>query len=191
MLATVQRRESCETDEQGLARGDRNWRLNDRQRPNFRGARVVLGGLGLGLGPGLGLGLGPRCEQNLLRGIKRVSRNGRMSLSPSTAVLAGGEIDGSHRPFSLRGIATHEGPPEELWNPTRIPTRPTIRSFFRIAWCSRLARAGAVTARTRGAGMTAARRRSTAKKKWRIVMLGFGTARQKRVLERWTNPKPL
>jgi hypothetical protein len=28
-------------------------------------------------------------------------------------------------------------------------------------------------------------------KKLRIVILGFGTARQKRVLERWTNPKPL
>jgi hypothetical protein len=28
-------------------------------------------------------------------------------------------------------------------------------------------------------------------KKSRIVRLGFGTARQKRVLERWTNPKPL
>jgi radical SAM protein with 4Fe4S-binding SPASM domain len=26
-------------------------------------------------------------------------------------------------------------------------------------------------------------------KKWRIVILGFGTARQKMVLERWTNPK--
>jgi hypothetical protein len=26
--------------------------------------------------------------------------------------------------------------------------------------------------------------------KWRIVRLGFGTARQKMVLERWTNPKP-
>jgi hypothetical protein len=30
----------------------------------------------------------------------------------------------------------------------------------------------------------------TAMKKLRIVILGFGTARQKRVLERWTNPKP-
>jgi hypothetical protein len=29
------------------------------------------------------------------------------------------------------------------------------------------------------------------KKKLRIVRLGFGTARQKRVLECWTNPKPL
>jgi hypothetical protein len=28
-------------------------------------------------------------------------------------------------------------------------------------------------------------------KKWRIVRLGFGTARQIMVLERWTNPKPL
>jgi hypothetical protein len=28
-------------------------------------------------------------------------------------------------------------------------------------------------------------------KKLRIVILGFGTARQKMVLERWTNPKPL
>jgi hypothetical protein len=27
--------------------------------------------------------------------------------------------------------------------------------------------------------------------KLRIVNLGFGTARQKLVLERWTNPKPL
>ena len=31
----------------------------------------------------------------------------------------------------------------------------------------------------------------TAMQKLRIVILGFGTARQKRVLERWTNPKPL
>jgi hypothetical protein len=31
----------------------------------------------------------------------------------------------------------------------------------------------------------------TAMKKWRIAILGFGAARQKRVLERWTNPKPL
>ena len=31
----------------------------------------------------------------------------------------------------------------------------------------------------------------TAMPKLRIVRLGFGTARQKRVLERWTNPKPL
>jgi hypothetical protein len=31
----------------------------------------------------------------------------------------------------------------------------------------------------------------TAMQKLRIVMLGFGMARQKRVLERWTNPKPL
>ena len=31
----------------------------------------------------------------------------------------------------------------------------------------------------------------TAMKKLRIVRLGFGAARQKRVLERWTNPKPL
>jgi hypothetical protein len=35
------------------------------------------------------------------------------------------------------------------------------------------------------------RRRDTATEKLRIVRLGFGTARQKRVLERWTNPKPL
>jgi hypothetical protein len=28
-------------------------------------------------------------------------------------------------------------------------------------------------------------------KKLRIAILGFGTARQKMVLERWTNPKPL
>jgi hypothetical protein len=28
-------------------------------------------------------------------------------------------------------------------------------------------------------------------KKLRIVILGFGTARQKMALERWTNPKPL
>jgi hypothetical protein len=27
--------------------------------------------------------------------------------------------------------------------------------------------------------------------KWRVVMLGFGTARQKTVLEHWTNPKRL
>jgi hypothetical protein len=33
--------------------------------------------------------------------------------------------------------------------------------------------------------------RCTATKKSRIVTLGFGTARQKRVLERWTKPKPL
>jgi hypothetical protein len=33
--------------------------------------------------------------------------------------------------------------------------------------------------------------RRTAMKKLRIVILRFGTARQKRVLERWTNPKPL
>jgi hypothetical protein len=31
----------------------------------------------------------------------------------------------------------------------------------------------------------------TATKKWRIVILRFGTAPQKMVLERWTNPKPL
>jgi tetratricopeptide (TPR) repeat protein len=31
----------------------------------------------------------------------------------------------------------------------------------------------------------------TAMEKWRIVRVGFGTARQKRLLERWTNPKPL
>jgi hypothetical protein len=31
----------------------------------------------------------------------------------------------------------------------------------------------------------------TAMKKLRIVILRFGTARQKLVLERWTNPKPL
>jgi hypothetical protein len=31
----------------------------------------------------------------------------------------------------------------------------------------------------------------TAMEKLRIVILRFGTARQKRVLERWTNPKPL
>jgi hypothetical protein len=31
----------------------------------------------------------------------------------------------------------------------------------------------------------------TAMKKLRIVILGFGTARQKMALERWTNPKPL
>jgi hypothetical protein len=37
----------------------------------------------------------------------------------------------------------------------------------------------------------AARGRSTAMKKLRIVMLRFGTARQKLVLERWTHPKPL
>jgi hypothetical protein len=33
--------------------------------------------------------------------------------------------------------------------------------------------------------------RGTAMQKWRIVILRFGTARQKMVLERWTNPKPL
>jgi hypothetical protein len=32
---------------------------------------------------------------------------------------------------------------------------------------------------------------STAMKKLRIVILRFGTAGQKMVLERWTNPKPL
>jgi hypothetical protein len=31
----------------------------------------------------------------------------------------------------------------------------------------------------------------TAMKKLRIVILGFGAARQKTVLEWWTNPKPL
>jgi hypothetical protein len=31
---------------------------------------------------------------------------------------------------------------------------------------------------------------TTAMQKWRVVMLGFGTARQKMALERWTNPKP-
>jgi len=31
----------------------------------------------------------------------------------------------------------------------------------------------------------------TAMEKLRIVRLGCGTARQKRVLERWTNPNPL
>jgi hypothetical protein len=38
-----------------------------------------------------------------------------------------------------------------------------------------------------GAGAAAVR----AMQKVRIVILGFGTARQKRVFERWTNPKPL
>jgi hypothetical protein len=33
--------------------------------------------------------------------------------------------------------------------------------------------------------------RRTAMQKLRIVISGFGTARQKKVLERWTNPKPL
>jgi hypothetical protein len=33
--------------------------------------------------------------------------------------------------------------------------------------------------------------RTTAMKKLRIVILGFGTARQKIVLESWTNSKPL
>jgi hypothetical protein len=34
-------------------------------------------------------------------------------------------------------------------------------------------------------------RAGTAMQKLRIVIFGFGTARLKRVLEQWTNPKPL
>jgi hypothetical protein len=42
------------------------------------------------------------------------------------------------------------------------------------------------------AGMERERGRGgTAMQKWRIVRLGFGMARQKTLLERWTSPKPL
>jgi hypothetical protein len=34
---------SCESNDWGLARGDRKWPLNDGQIPNVRGVRVALG----------------------------------------------------------------------------------------------------------------------------------------------------
>jgi hypothetical protein len=52
-----------------------------------------------------------------------------------------------------------------------------MRKFFIFAWC--------------GLGLRFALGQHTAMKKVRIVMLRFGTARQKMALECPSNPKPL
>jgi hypothetical protein len=61
----VQRRKSCESLRYGLARGDREWSLDDGHIPNARGVRRALG-----------------TGYNRGEGIRRASRNGRVSSSP-------------------------------------------------------------------------------------------------------------
>jgi hypothetical protein len=56
----------CESNDSGLARGDRNWPLHDGQTPAYRGVRVALG----------------TCY-NTVEGNRRASRNGRVSSSPT------------------------------------------------------------------------------------------------------------
>ena len=59
-LSSIQRYISCEPDGSGLARGDREWPVNEGRIPNFRGVRVALG-----------------TGYNRVRGIGRVSRKRR------------------------------------------------------------------------------------------------------------------
>jgi hypothetical protein len=89
--------------------------------------------------------------------------------------------------------ASRNGPVSDL--PPEIPhvsdSRPfaslyTFRLLLKCAAAVR--RVGRPCTRVRGRWRS---RGGTAMKKLRIAILGFGTARQKRVLERWTNPKPL